>query len=474
MTEASHEIVERALAASRADGCVVIASESSTVNLRWANNTLTTNGAARDRSVTVISIVGRSFGVRSVSSIDSGSGGGSETADKLAELVWSSEAAAKDADEAEDYADLLTPGQPGTATAGPGGEAFDEPARRTSTSVFSTFATDLGEALRAARAEGRALYGFAEHDLTTTWLGTSTGVRLRHSQPTGTVEWNAKNGQPGGSVWHGQSTHDFADVDVAATDAELRRRLAWCARSIDLPAGRYETLLPPSAVSDLILDAYWSAAGRDAAEGRTVFSRAGGGTRLGEAFGPAGLRLFSDPNDSELSCTPFVSASHSSATSSVFDNGLALGRTNWFDDGKLAALVHTRASARAAGTSATPFIDNLIMDGGGTATLDEMVASTKRGLLLTCLWYIREVDPEVLLLTGLTRDGVYLVENGEVTGAVNNFRFNESPVSALGRITEIGAATRTLGREWADWFTLSRMPALRIPDFNMSSVSPAS
>jgi predicted Zn-dependent protease len=470
VTEASHEIVERALAASRADDCVVIASESSTVNLRWANNTLTTNGAARDRSVTVVSVVGRAFGVRSVSTIEPWAGGALET-DKLTELVRAAEEAAKAADEAEDYAHLLAPGQPGVAT---GSEPFDAPAERTSTAVLTTFTADLGEALRAARAERLGLYGFAEHDLTTTWLGTSTGLRLRHSQPTGSVEWNAKNGVPGGSVWHGQSTRDFTDVDVPATDAELRRRLGWCARSVELPAGRYETLLPPSAVSDLILDAYWSAAGRDAAEGRTVFSRAGGGTRLGEAFGPSGLRLYSDPADPELGCAPFVVTGHSSATSSVFDNGLALGRTAWLDDGKLAALVHTRSSARAAGAQATPFVDNLTMDGGGTATLDEMVASTQRGLLLTCLWYIREVDPEVLLLTGLTRDGVYLVENGEVTGAVNNFRFNESPVSMLGRIAEIGVTTRTLGREWADWFKLSRMPALRIPDFNMSSVSPAS
>jgi predicted Zn-dependent protease len=469
VTEASHEIVERALAASRAAGCVVIATESSTVNLRWANNTLTTNGAARDRSVTVISIVGRSFGVRSVSTVEST--GAAVDTDTLTELVRAAEAAAKDADEAEDYAELLAPGLAGVATSP---EPFDAPAARTSTAVFARFAADLGEAFAAARAEGRGLYGFAEHDLTTTWLGTSTGLRLRHSQPTGTAEWNAKNGQPGGSVWHGQSTHDFTDVDVAATDAELRRRLGWSARSFDLPAGRYETLLPPSAVSDLILDAYWSAAGRDAAEGRTVFSKAGGGTRLGEAFGPAGLRLSSDPGDPELSCAPFVVTGHSSATSSVFDNGLALGRTDWLDDGKLAALVHTRASARAAAARPTPFVDNLTMDGGGTSTLDEMVASTSRGLLLTCLWYIREVDPEVLLLTGLTRDGVYLVENGEVAGVVNNFRFNESPVSMLGRITEIGATTRTLGREWADWFKLSRMPALRVPDFNMSSVSPAS
>jgi predicted Zn-dependent protease len=274
-------------------------------------------------------------------------------------------------------------------------------------------------------------------------------------------------------VWHGQSTRDFTDVDVAATDATLRSRLAWCERSVELPAGRYETLLPPSAVADLMINLYWSAAGRDAAEGRTVFSRAGGGTRVGETIGPAGLRLSSDPADLELAATPFVTAAASSSTSSVFDNGLALGTTDWIRDGKLAALVQTRASARATDSPVTPMIDNLILDGGGSASLDEMIASTRRGLLLTSLWYIRDVDPEVLLLTGLTRDGVYLVENGEVTGAVNNFRFNESPVDLLGRTTEIGATTRTMAREWADWFTLTRMPPARVPDFNMSSVSPA-
>jgi predicted Zn-dependent protease len=102
-----------------------------------------------------------------------------------------------------------------------------------------------------------------------------------------------------------------------------------------------------------------------------------------------------------------------------------------------------------------------------------MIAGTDRGLLLTCLWYIRVVDPQTLLLTGLTRDGVYLIEHGEVVGAVNNFRFNESPVDLLGRITEVGATELTLPREWADYFTRAAMPALRIPDFNMSSVSQA-
>jgi predicted Zn-dependent protease len=468
VTEASHEIVERALALSKADGCVVIASESSAVNLRWANNTLTTNGATRDRSVTVISVVGRSFGVRTASTID-GSPGGGEAAG-LEDLVRASETAARESDDAEDYAELLGP----EAASAAGGAGFDTPAERTSTAVFRRFARDLGEAFGVARADGRRLFGFAEHSVTTVWLGSSNGLRLRHSQPTGSVEWNAKSATRGGSVWHGQSTHDFTDVDVAATDARLRERLGWCERTVELPAGRYETLLPPSAVADLLVYTYWSAAGRDAAEGRTVFSKPGGGTRVGEAIGPAGLGLTSDPFDAELPTTPFVIAGSSSATSSVFDNGLPLARTDWLADGKLAALVQTRASARVVAAPVTPFVDNLFLDGGGTATLPDMIASTRRGLLLTCLWYIREVDPQVLLLTGLTRDGVYLIEDGEVVGAVNNFRFNESPVDLLSRIGEIGVSERTMPREWADWFTLARMPALRIADFNMSSVSPAS
>ena len=126
------------------------------------------------------------------------------------------------------------------------------------------------------------------------------------------------------------------------------------------------------------------------------------------------------------------------------------------------------------GMRPTPPPDNLIMDGGGTASLEDMIASTERGLLLTTLWYIREVDPERLLLTGLTRDGVYLIEDGSVVGAVNNYRFNESPIELLGRISEVGVSELTLCREWNDYFNRTIMPTIRVPDFNMSTVSQAS
>ena len=122
----------------------------------------------------------------------------------------------------------------------------------------------------------------------------------------------------------------------------------------------------------------------------------------------------------------------------------------------------------------TPYVDNLIVEvDGSTGSTDDLVAGMERGLLLTCLWYIREVDPQTLLLTGLTRDGVYLVENGEVAGAVNNFRFNESPVSLLDRFSRASATVPSFSREWGDYFPRTATPALRVPDFNMSTVSQA-
>src|SRR5262249_24261149 len=120
---------------------------------------------------------------------------------------------------------------------------------------------------------------------------------------------------------------------------------------------------------------------------------------------------------------------------SVFDNGLATGPVDWMRDGTLTALLANRAWAEQSTIGPRPFVDNLILDGGGTAHLDSMIAHTERGLLLTTLWYIRIVDPQNMLLTGLTRDGVYLVENGAVSAAVNNFRFNESPLDLLARTT---------------------------------------
>nr|WSZ95346.1 metallopeptidase TldD-related protein [Streptomyces sp. NBC_00857] len=457
-----YEIVERALELSTADGCVVIADELSSANLRWAGNALTTNGVTRGRTLTVVATVdgarGTASGVVSRSAV---------TADELEQVVRAAEAAARGAEPAEDAQPLVDADR---ANGAGGGDFTDAPAETTS-AVFADFAPALGESFARARSGGRELYGFAHHMLTSTYLGTSTGVRLRHDQPSGTLELNAKSPDRTRSAWAGRATRDFKDVDPASLDAELAQRLAWAERRIELPAGRYETLLPPTAVADLLIYQLWSSAARDAAEGRTIFSRPGGGTRVGEKLSELPLTLRSDPNEPGLESAPFVIAHASGDDASVFDNGLPLAATDWVRGGELSHLVTTRHSAALTGLPVAPGIGNLILDGGGERSLEEMVSATARGLLLTCLWYIREVDPATLLLTGLTRDGVYLVENGEVVGEVNNFRFNESPVGLLSRVTEAGRTEKTLPREWGDWFTRAAMPALRVPDFNMSSVS---
>ncbi len=469
------ETVERALAAARSDDCVVIAEETSAANLRWAGNTLTTNGVSRSRQLTVIAIDRRGDGA--ATGVVSRAG---VRPDQIEDVVREAEHAAAEAAPAEDAGELIGAGQPGSFGGNDGEPGWDSPPGHTEIAILRDFATALGQTLRTAGAAGRKLYGFAEHGLTSTFLGTSAGLRRRHDQPTGRVELNAKSVDMARSAWTGVATRDFTDVDIAGLDAGLTERLGWAERAVSLPAGRYETLLPPTAVSDLLTYLYWSAGAKEAAEGRTVFSKPGGGTRIGERLSPVPVTLSSDPRALGLACAPFVIAHASGPDSSVFDNGLPLHATSWIRDGSLAALVSSRHSAAVAGVPVTPAIDNLTFataaptSGAGAPTLEQMIASTGRGLLLTCLWYIREVDPQTLLLTGLTRDGVYLVENGEVVGAVNNFRFNESPVGMLGRLLEVGATAPTLPREWGDYFNRAAMPPVRVEGFNMSSVSQAS
>jgi predicted Zn-dependent protease len=460
------DVVEKALAASTADGQVAFVVESSEANLRWANNSLTTNGAMRSRQVVVVSFVDGGAGMAAGTVARTGN-------PDVEELVAASEQAARDAGPAEDAVPLIGPGP--DAGAPPGAGDWDADPADTSIAVFRDVAPALGEAFGGARDRDERLFGFAQHGMSTTYLGTSTGLRLRHDQPTGRVELNGKSSDMSRSVWSGVGTRDFLDVSVADLVADVQRGLGWSQRRVELPAGRYETLLPPSAVSDLMIYAYWTMEARDADEGRNVYAKPGGGNRVGDRLAALPLTLRSDPFEPGLEACPFQVVSGSSGSASVFDNGMATPAVDWISGGVLTNLIRPRAWALRTTAPATAAVDNLVLEQpGATASLDEMVAATDRGLLLTTLWYIREVDPQTLLLTGLTRDGVFLVEGGEVTGAVNNFRFNESPVDLLGRITQAGRTERTLPREWNDWFTRAAMPAVRVPDFNMSSVSPAS
>lgn len=453
------EVVERALASSRADGCVVIVREISSVNARFAVNTATSNGRIRSREVTIVSVVDGAEGVAAASVGRSG-------AIDVVELVAESDALARSAPPAPDAAPLTTGEVDVDFAVEPPETSHDE-----LVAVVAGLARAFPEAARAKVT----LAAYADHTVTTTYLGTSAGPRRRFVQRTGEFQLNGRTEGGRSSAWSSAAGPQPATFDVDARVAEVHRRLEWARTTHELQAGRYETILSPIAVADLMTFLYWKMSARDARDGRTVFSAPGGGTKVGQRISDLGFTLFSDPAAPDLACEPFEAVSASSGVASVFDNAVPLERVDWIDNGVLTRLLTPRADAEREGTEFAAPIENLILELPGTAgTTEDLIARTERALLVTSLWYMREVDPATLLTTGLTRDGVYLVEDGRVVGAVNNFRFNESPVDVLAHSIEASATTRTVGREFGQYLNRVSMPALRVDGFNMSSVSPAS
>ncbi len=455
-----HQLIEVGLAAAHPYDAVILVEESFDCDIRFANNTTTTNGVRRSRSVTVALFVPHSGGV--AVGIASRSG-----LVDIGDLVGLAKGRAAASAPAGDASPLIT----GTHVS----SHFADPAVETNLALFSGLVKDLGESFSAAKSKDHVLAGFAQHEVETTYLGSTRGLRLRHVQPTGSFELVARSLDGSASTWVGRGTSDFSDISLPEIYAHLEGRLAHATRRIDLPAGRYEVLLPPDACADLVIELSSAMSGREAEDGGNVFSGANGGTRIGEQLTSLPFDLSSDPQQRGIECAEVLMTGGSSADVSIFDNGVELHPTQWIKAGTLDRLRYHRAGARRSGRNFAAPVDNLSLSlPGASASLDEMVARTKRGLLLTCLWYIREVDPSTLLLTGLTRDGVYLVEDGEIVGAVNNFRFNESPLDVLGRVVEAGVSERALSREWGEWMNRTAMPALRVADFNMSSVSQAS
>lgn len=432
----------------------MIGRRQSSANVRWANNTVTTNGAVEEESLSIVSIVGRR--VASVTRTYF-------PWDQLESMVRESEAACEGRPEAPDFMPLLDgDGQPADWAA---------PPVATDIHVFDRFAPKLAAMFARGRAEAIHTFGYAEHRATTTWLATSTGLHRRHGDRIGKIDVTAKSPDFSRSSWSGAVSRDFSDVEPDALLTRMAQRLTWSERRIQLPAGQYEVLLEPSCTGDLALAAYYYMTRRDADEGQSPYAKPGGGTRMGERlFGS--ISMYSDPDDIDIPAPAFHSGVSSSGMASVFDNGLPVRRTDWVRHGALQALFTPRYwGAKVGAAEPIPPVDNLIVRGDGP-DMEGLMAETRRALLVTCLWYVRTVDLQTALLTGLTRDGVFLVEDGEVIGAVNNFRWNMSPIAALAQASEIGRSGVALPREYDDFLRV-KAPPVRIERFNMSSVSDA-
>lgn len=451
------DAVEIALELLGKDGGVVIGGNSATNNLRWANSALTTNGDSIDQTLAISAFVCVTGGVATGMS-----SGQFRSREDIEALVSASKASAISAGPSVGAMELVS---------GPQHSDFSNPALALDVAEISHVSRGLADVFAQ---KDNQFFGYAEQSLDTTYVGTSSGTRMRYAERTSRFELCAKSYDRTRSAWSGQGGTTLHDVSTNDHLVEVSQKLQIQKNQIETIPGRHNVTLSPSAVSDLMIYLLWSSAARDAAEGRSAFSNVKGGTRVGEKLSSRNLTLATDPELPGIETFDHVVNLGSSALGSAFDTGLKIERSELISGGVLTALGSSRHAAQEAKLPFTPLTDNIsLTDAQGSGSLAELASRMGDGLLVTCLWYIREVDPQNLLLTGLTRDGVYVVSGGEVVGATNNFRFNESPIDMLSRVIDAGATVPCLPREWADWFSRAQVAPLTIESFNLSTKSDA-
>jgi predicted Zn-dependent protease len=434
----AYRLLDRVLTLARAtkgaDALVAVRSERAG-NTRFAQNEISTSGDVERLSLTLTV----QFGQRSASATTN-----QEDDRSIDDLVGRAVRMARLAPESPEQMPVLgrqrylaTKGasDPATAKLAPGVRA-----------------EAIGAAIRAGDAAKVGIAGFFRHAAQSVALGTTAGLSAHHAWTSCGFSCTARTPDGTGSGWAGLGSNRIADLDAAALAKIAVDKATSSAKPTRLDPARYTVVLEPAAVASLLAFLARSFNARRADEGRSFFTRKGPGTKL---F-PEAITLRSDPTDAALAATPFD------------DDGLALAPTKWIDKGMLTGLTYDRYWAKKQGKPATGDPAGWTFD-GGSATRDELIKGVKRGVLITRFWYLRLLDPQSLLVTGLTRDGVYLIENGSITRPVNNFRFNESPIQMLAKCDGLGPTAIPSGGEGGG----IRVPVLRTHEFNLASISEA-
>ncbi|RIK09936.1 MAG: peptidase [Acidobacteria bacterium] len=453
---APQEIVEASIAAHQSDGAIAFAHSSASRNARFASNRLTTSGESRRVSLTAVAI--RDGAVGSLRSDVS-------TAADAAELMRGAEKVASRSQPAADAFSLYQGSRTNRVELEAG---LPEP-----DAFFEFAAAHLNEVFEGARASALETFGYLEEESDAVYLATSTGCRDAWFEDRSHFGITVKTEGWNNSVWSGQTGQRVADLNPPSAFDHCLELLSLASSRASVDAGRYDVVLSSSCVADMLIWMYWLMALRDADEGKSVFSnRQAGGNRIGESMYPAMIHLRSDPAARAMECLPFVVTSASHSLESVFDNGMPLAAVDWIDSGRQVNLVSTRSYASKSGLDPAPYVGNLILDGNEGSSLD-LVGEVERGLYVNCLWYIRMVDPQSALLTGLTRDGVYLIEDGKIVGETNNFRFNMSPVDMLSGAAALGDSVIATPREFDDVGIGVKAPPMIVKGWNMSTVSDA-
>jgi predicted Zn-dependent protease len=441
----SRELAARALAMSRADEGRVNISSGTESNTRFAGNQITTSGDIRNATVTVNSAFGSRVGSATTNRFDD---------ESLRQVVETSEQLARLAPEDPEYM-----GQLGPQSYPPGIDAWFE---STAALDSDTRAAAVREVTRTAANRGVVSTGFFPVRGVSRAVATSRGLFAFERSTGASFSITARTSDGRGSGWAGRGILDWTEAQAGIEDLAARA-VEKAERSRDpqpIDPGPWTVVLEPQAAANITGFIFGELSARSADEGRSFFSRQAGATAIGERLLDERVTLYSDPADPQLYTTAFNA------------EGLPNRRMVWFEGGVLRNLVYDRYWAQRQGMEPTGFPSGFAMI-GGDATIDEMIASTERGLLVTRFWYMRSVNPRTILFTGLTRDGTFLIENGRVTRPVQNLRWNESPMHVLDNIEMIGRAERVLPSEDSGVAAAVIMPALKVRDFNFTSVSDA-
>jgi predicted Zn-dependent protease len=439
--EQAQAIASRVLKFSTADQTRVTVVSGWSGNTRFADANITTSGGADNTSVTVTATIGRRRASATTNVLDD---------DSLRRVV---DLAARLARLAPEDPELMPELGPQSYA------AVDAYVERTAGLDPEVRAAAVQRAVAAAASGGKAAgeifsAGFLEANVRSLAVATSAGLFAYHRTTDASFSMTARTPDGTGSGWASAGARDSGRVDTAAIGRIAAQKAVASRNPVSIEPGLYTAVLEPQAVGDLIPLLANALNARAADEGRSPFSRPGGGTRLGEKVVDERVTLYSDPADPALLGQPF-------------DNeGLPIGRTVWIKKGVLRNLVYTRFWAQKQGKQPTgaPQAGGLALT-GGTRSTEELIAGCERGILVTHFFYVRSLEPRTVLFTGLTRDGTFLIEKGKITRALKNFRWNESPLLMLNRLEEIGRPEPTAAGRL--------LPALRISRFDFSSLSEA-
>ena len=438
--EQAEAIVDRVRSLSKADEVLINLGSSYSGNTRFAANQMSTSGGVVNAALTVQSSFGPKHAVVQTNDLSD---------ESIARAVQQSEALARLAPDDPEAMPALDAQQYVPVSSYFESTAALTPAERAKAALSALEVTRAAKDLQAA--------GYLVTGGNVNAIGNSKGLFAYHRNTFANYTLTVRTSDGTGSGWAAADHPDWSRIDYRAVGERAIEKARLSRNPVAIEPGRYTVILEPQAVGDLVQLVGNYADARSADEGRSPFVKQGGGNKIGEKIVDERISIYSDPSDPQLLSQPFDG------------EGFPLGRQMWIENGVLKQLIYSRFWAQKQGKMPTGFPQSLKMT-GGTQSIDDMIRSTPRGVLVTRLWYLREVDPRTILYTGLTRDGTFLIEDGRISKAIQNFRFNESPLFMLNNVDALGDPVRLAGTEQGGDVV---MPAIKVRDFNFTSLSEA-